>query len=273
MIIKNFLNKLKITKYSYLVLFLCLITGLIKELCSVFILVVFHEFGHYLMSYIFKWNIKSIFIYPFGGIIKYEEIIDKPLIEELLISIAGIINQFIIYILFIILYKKYYISEHFFTIIKNYNYSMILFNMLPIIPLDGSKIINILLNKFLNFRISYNILSFISIIFLILFYIQYKNNYSNIIIISFLIYEIREYIKNKNLVFNKFILEKYLYSNNYKKYKKINNIKQMKRNRKHLIKNYKSYITEKEFLKKRRYTPNMVYNNKMDKIVDMDNNN
>ena len=36
-------------------------------------------------------------------------------------------------------------------ILRNYHYSLLIFNMLPIFPLDGFKLLNIVvLNKFLN---------------------------------------------------------------------------------------------------------------------------
>ena len=265
MIIKNFLNKINISKYTYIIIFLCFITGLIKELSIIIILILFHEFGHYIISYIFKWNIHKINIYPFGGLIKYDDIIDKPLIEEFLIAICGPLNQWILFSIIYLLYKNYYISDYYYNSFYNYHITMFIFNLLPIIPLDGSKILNIILNKIFNFKISYKVLSIISLIFLLLFINFFKNNYTYIIVILFLIYELINYIKNKNYIFNRFILEKYLYKNKYTSIKKINSINKMKRNKKHIIKNNNMYITEKEYI-------NKVYNkdHNMDKL---DNNN
>ena len=67
-------------------------------------------------------------------------------------------------------------------------------------------------------------------------------------IIAFLLYQIIIKIKYKNYIFNRFILEKKIYKNNYKKYKKIRNIKNMFRNKKHLIFLKNNYVTEKNFL-------------------------
>ena len=250
LIIKNFLNKINISKYTYIIILLCLITGLIKELSIIIILILFHEFGHYFISYIFKWNIKRINIYPFGGLINYGDKIDKPLLEELLITIGGPLNQWIIFIIIYILYKNYYITDYYYNNFYNYHISMFIFNLLPIIPLDGSKLLNVILNKLFNFRLSYNLLLIISSLFIVIFAFMFSNNYSYFIVISFLIYELINYFKNKKYIFNRFILEKYLYRNNYKKYNRINNINNMKRNKKHLIKYKNIYITEKEYIKK-----------------------
>lgn len=232
MIIINFFKNIKVSKYSYIIVFLALITGQIKELLGLLIIILSHEFGHYFASKIFNWNIDKIYLYPFGGLIKYNEKIDKPFLEEFIIAISGIANQSIVYILCIFIFKN---NTYFFNIIKNYHYSILFFNLIPIIPLDGSKILNIILNKIFNFRKSYIILNIISIVLLIIFI--FKSNFSLLIVILFLIYKIYLNIKNKSILFNRFILEKYLYDD-YKKICIINNIKNMKRNRKNIIKKH-----------------------------------
>ena len=192
-----------------------------------------HEFGHYFVSKIFKWNIDKIYLYPFGGLIKYNEKIDKPFKEEFIISISGIISQSIIYFIFLFLYKNYIINHYFFNIIRNYNYSILLFNIIPIIPLDGSKVLNIILNKIFDFRRSYILLNIISIILLIIFI--FNSNMSLLIVILFLIYKIYLNLKDRSIIFKRFILEKYLYDD-YNKINYINNIKNMKRNKKNIKK-------------------------------------
>ena len=234
MIIINFFKDIKVSKYAYIIALLALITGQIKELLGLLTIILSHEFGHYFMSKIFKWNIDKIYLYPFGGLIKYNEKIDKPFKEELLIAISGILSQSLVYLFFFILHKYFIVNDYFFNIIKNYNYSILFFNLIPIIPLDGSKVLNILLNKLFSFRKSYIILNIISIILLIIFI--FKSNISLIIVILFLIYKIYLNIKNRDIIFNRFILEKYLYKDSYKKIYYFKEIKNMKRNRKNIKK-------------------------------------
>ena len=216
----------------------------------VLLIIVIHEFGHFFISYLFKWNISSINIYPFGGLIIYNDKIDKSLKEELLVTIAGPINQCLLYLLIYILNNNLIISNYIYTIFKNYHYSILLFNLLPIIPLDGSKILNVILNKVFDFRLSYVFLLIISVIFTLVFIISF-NNKSYILIIMFIIYKAYIYIKERKIIYSRFILEKYLYKNKYKKYLFINNIKKMKRNKRHIINNYQS---EKMAIKKEFYS-------------------
>ena len=251
MIIKKLLNDIEINKYTVLLVFIALITGLIKEIIVIFMLLFIHEIGHYSATKYYKWNIKKITFYPFGGLITFEDQIDKPLKEELLITLMGPIFQIIIYMICYHLYNNYYINEYMFSLIKNYHYGILLFNLLPIIPLDGSKILNILLNRFLNFRKSYIVTIYSSLIVLIISIYNVFNDTSYYILICFLLYQVFINIKNKNYIYNKFILEKKLYPKQYNQYKKVNNYKKMYRNKKHLFLYNNTYITEKQMFNKR----------------------
>ena len=250
MIIKKFLNNIYISPYTIIFIFLALLTGLFKEICIISTIIIIHEFGHFIMLYLYKWNVRKINIYPFGGIISLDDDLDKNLNEELIVSISGPLLQEILFLIIFILYKKNIINEYIFNIFKNYNIAILIFNLLPIIPLDGSKIINVLLNKLFNFRISYMINIVISIIFLFIFILIFKNDTSYYLIISFLIYQIIYYYKNRHYIYNRFILEKKLKKSHYIKYKKIDSIKKMYRNKKNLIKdNY--YKTEYNYINKK----------------------
>ena len=145
-----------------------------------------------------------------------------------------ILNQLLVYLIFFLLYKNNIINNYFFNILKNYNYSILFFNLIPIIPLDGSKILNIILNKIFSFRRSYILLNIISVLLLIIFI--FKSNGGLLIVILFLIYKIYLNVKERNLIFNRFILEKYLYKDDYKKICFIKEIKDMKRNKKNIKK-------------------------------------
>lgn len=253
MITKKFLNKLKINNYTLILLLLSLITGLFKEVIVIFSLIIIHELGHFIFMNIYKFNIDKIEIYPFGGVTYLDDVIDKPLYQELIVTLMGPIFQELLYLLIIFLYKNNYITTYIFDLFKNYNYSILLFNLLPILPLDGSKLINIVLNKIVNFRLSYISNIIVSIFTLTIFIFLYKYDSSYYLIMTFLVFQIIYSIKNKNIIYNKFILEKRLYKNEFKKYKKINSIDNMSRNKKHLVKDNNIYIMEGKYLKKYKF--------------------
>ena len=210
-----------------------------------YLIVLTHELGHITIGIIFKYDIKQIKIYPFGGYTIFNTNINKSFIEEFLVFIGGILFQTILYLL-----VKTFMNPNLYSynIFMNYNTTILLFNLLPIIPLDGSKIFNVIVNKIFNFRVSYMINIIISILFLSIFFIYFKSDTSYYLIIIFLLTQIIYNYKNRYIIFNRFILEKKLYKNEYKDFKKIKNIKKMSRNKRHLIKTNNFYVTEKSYM-------------------------
>ena len=135
-------------------------TGNFKGFFFFSLIIIIHELGHVMVAIFYKWKIVKIILLPFGALTVFHEKINRPLKEEFIILIAGPLVQ-IIFTLFFISSKE----------IVNYSNLIIMFNLLPIYPLDGSKLLNIILNKFISFKRSHLItiyISFIVIFFLII---------------------------------------------------------------------------------------------------------
>jgi len=233
-------NIFKIHPLTYITALIFIFIGYFKFYLSFMLVLFIHELGHITLSLLFKWHIKSIILLPLGLILKFEDNLNKPLIEEFIISISGIIFQLI----FIRLFHNNYL-----VISSNV---ILIFNILPIYPLDGSKVINIVLNKITNFKTSYFLTLLISFIALIILISISIINKSLIFIISFipLLINLIELIINKDNVFIKFLLERYLYDIRFNKYKYIKNIKYMKREYTHYIISGSNIESEKTFLNK-----------------------
>lgn len=246
---KNILNKIEF-HYSYLIIALSFIlTGYFKVLLILTSIILFHELGHIIMMLLLKNKIKKIIIYPFGGMIKTNTLENEKLINSFLISIFGFIFQIIYYLLIIFLYKNNLIKQNIFEIYKMYNINMLIFNILPIIPLDGSKILNIFLNKFFSYKKSCYLSVYISLIALIIILINLnKFNYSYIILLTLLLRNIYLYYKNIEYYFNKFLLERYLYKLKYNKLLLVESENNFKKGHTHIIKNKEKLIKESTFL-------------------------
>jgi stage IV sporulation protein FB len=140
--------------------------------------------------------------------------------------------------------------------ITNYHYAILLFNLLPIFPLDGSKIINLSLNKILPFKLSHKISLYISYIglFFLLYMTRYINFNTNFyLLLVLLLTKIIEEGKNHESIFNKFLLERYLYDFHFSKLKIIKGklLDKMMHSKNHLFKIDEKLKTEKEVLKTR----------------------
>ena len=231
-------NIFKIHPLTYIVCLIFIFLGYFNLYLCFFIVLIVHESGHILFSLIFKWKIKQIIFMPLGLLLKFEDNLNKPLIEEFIISIMGIIFQ-LVFILFIHNNKIIIVSN-----------IILLFNIIPVYPLDGSKILNILLNKITNFKNSYFltlIVSFFTII-IILFISIIKLSLISIISMLPLLKNIIDLFYERNKLFIKFLLERYLYNFNYKKSITIYSINDMKRDYYHYFYINNNKYSEKEML-------------------------
>ena len=247
---KNILNKIEF-HYTYIIMAISFIlTGYFPNLIILTSIIIIHELGHYTLAKIYHLNPKKIIIYPFGGLTKLDHLINTKIKKELIVAISGILFQIIYYLIITILYKNNIIRKYIYNIFTTYHYSIFIFNILPIHPLDGSKILNLVLSKIIPYKLSNKLNIIISIItIIIIIYINYyKFNYTTILIISIIIDNLIKYYKNINYMFNKFILERYLYKITPNETKKINKIDNMYKEKYHIIKQNNHYLTEKQVL-------------------------
>lgn len=172
-----------------------------KSYFSVFgiLFALLHELGHIFVILTKKNNINKINF----GIVNIDMIYENNNFcdykDELCIFSAGCIVNFVLYLIFILIYFAYNI--YFFKIVAYQNLLICVINLLPIESLDGHKILNIILSKKLDLIKRDKILNIISIIFLIpvcilgfTILIKSKYNYSLLVLglylFSNLIYKI-----------------------------------------------------------------------------------
>lgn len=226
------------------------LTGLYKEFIIIFSIILIHELGHFLMARLFNWNISSITIYPFGGCVKFNEKLNRPLYQELLILLNGPIFQILYFLLISIIYKNNLISLRDYQIFASYHKTLLIFNLLPIYPLDGGKLLNIVANYFLPYKKGNKIVIICSLLLSVCLIINIKN-INLILMLILLICEIIIYYKNQDYLYNQFLLERYLNDYQFKRHKTIKDKNNMYKERKHIIFNNNTYQTEKDYLQER----------------------
>ena len=242
LIIKNIF---KVHPFYFLAAFIASVTGNFKGFVIFSGIIIVHEFGHVMMALILKWKIEKVVLLPFGAITIFNEDINRSLKEEALILVFGPLTQ----VLFTFIYNYFNYSEEFI----NYSNVLLIFNLLPIFPLDGSKLLNIVLNIFFSFKKSHLITIYISFLTILVVLIKFDFNLILLLIISFILAKVLDEFKNHNNIFNRFLLERYTKDFKFKKNKVIKsmNLGKMKRDYKHIFYDGKRYITEREILKKR----------------------
>lgn len=228
-------NIFKINPITYFLLLSILLCGYFNYFIVIFIILFFHEIGHIIMIKIFGEKVKMIEILPFGAIIKLDMQSNASSIRVLLISSFGVIMQLILYIPFMFFYNRGLINDLTYNIFLTYNKFIILFNIMPIVPLDGSKMLGSILEMVMPYKLNLKVINLVSIIVIIMFVIKSDINLSLIIITSFLVMETFKLIKNHSYIFNSFLLERYLYNIKHKRVKRVRSINQ-------IYKNYYNFI-------------------------------
>ena len=124
LIIKNIF---KIHPFYYFFALISVLTGNFRNFILFSIIIIVHEFGHLFIALFLNWRVEEVLLLPFGGVTIFNEDLNRPMIEEALILICGPLLQ----IIFVYFFRNN-------NILVNYSNILLLFNLLPIYPLDGS---------------------------------------------------------------------------------------------------------------------------------------
>ena len=202
------------------------------------------------MARYYKWDFDKIAIYPFGGCTKFDEKINRPMKEELLILLNGPFFQILLFIIIFLLQKEGLITFRNYTIFKHYHYTLLFFNLLPIYPLDGGRILNIMINYILPYKKGNKLVIIISTFIILLMLFLYKHlNFTLMGIL--LLFELIIYFKRQNFLYNRMLLERYMFPFKFNKLKIIKNKNSMYKDKRHIILYKDKYITEKDYLNQR----------------------
>ena len=196
------------------------------------------------MAYLLGIKIDEIYIYPLGGISKFNMDLNISIKKELLILINGPLFQHLAYLILLILLpsKK--------DIITIYHYSILSFNLLPIYPLDGGKLLKLVFNKIISYKSSLKLIINLSYLVLLIILIISKKNINLFIMTSLLLILITKEKNKINYIYNKYLLERYLNNYRFKNSRIIDNINNLYRDKNHIIKKDNKYYLEKEYLEK-----------------------
>lgn len=240
--------KIDIHPIAYLFMILSILTGYLKEFFFIMLILLVHECGHILMALFFRWKIEKVKILPLGSITIFRENINRPLKEELLILLAGPGMQ----LFFFVIAKQYILDPTF----ELYHWLTLSFNLLPIVPLDGSKLVNIISNYWFPYFYSEKIMNFVSgilLIGMILVGIRIKFNMMYFLMLFLLSMELYRSIHRTEYLFYRFLLERYQKQYIFKKNKQLynKNMKAMKRDTYHIFYIENKCYSEREMIAKK----------------------
>ncbi|WP_179033229.1 M50 family metallopeptidase [Paenibacillus kribbensis] len=135
-----------------LVMLTSVLTGHFIEIMTLFTLVFIHELGHATAASLLGARVLSIQMLPFGGVAVIEDQGKLNAWKEIVIALAGPLQNGIM-IIILLWFRNVSGADHdYVNYIIQGNAVIALFNLLPILPLDGGKILQALISLFLSYH-------------------------------------------------------------------------------------------------------------------------
>jgi len=169
------MGKIKIHPLFVIYVFVCLYFGWLNSIFFYVVSVVLHEYGHLLVARLLGYEVDGILFNVYGAGLKTNNIY-KPK-DDILISIAGPLINIILIVLIVCLWWLFPTSYVFTLDFLKSNLVVFVFNILPIYPLDGGRIIMAILEGKVNrkklVKINTIICLVLGLLFLLMFIVSF----------------------------------------------------------------------------------------------------
>jgi len=182
-LIKWFGTTYRLHPLFIMLMVMAVFTDYFIELITLFAIVFIHELGHVVVSKSFGWRVTEVQILPFGGVAKVEESGNVPAWEELWVALAGPLQNVWMAVFAYGMAQFGWQQSAWWLYFMYANLFIGGFNLLPILPLDGGK----MLVSLLSYRVSYlNVLrmcAYISLLFsivIVCFVLIYYGKYGRL---------------------------------------------------------------------------------------------
>ncbi|MFS0636280.1 M50 family metallopeptidase [Mesobacillus foraminis] len=209
----SLLTKIHFHPLLWVVVALAIATAHFIELSLLLLVIFIHEMGHAAAASFFSWRIKKISLLPFGGVAEMDEHGNRSLYQETVVVLAGPIQHIWMLGVSYGLFSAGLVPAYWHDRFLEFNLMVLLFNLLPIWPLDGGKLVFLLLSFRKAFPEAHMQTICISAAALGIFMlaIMFTGPFTlNVwIIIGFLIFSLYYEWRHRRYVFIRFLMERY----------------------------------------------------------------
>lgn len=138
----KYLNKISISPLCVLLVLFGMIFNRLDDIFSLFLICFIHEMGHIFMAKCFLCKINKVSVNVFGFSAELEGADYLSCWKQILIFIAGPMTFFVSWLIIFVLGVKGIINHYQYEVYMNNNISLCLFNLIPLYPLDGGRILD-----------------------------------------------------------------------------------------------------------------------------------
>ena len=146
------------------IVLICILLSMKNSIILSLIFVSIHEFSHILMAKFLKSKIENIEFHIYGLSVEVMDLDEFTNKERILIYISGPLINLLISLTLFIFNKNIPIVKN----IIDINLGLAIFNLLPAYPLDGARLLEIVLSKKVLYKRAHTIISYISYLLAIL---------------------------------------------------------------------------------------------------------
>jgi stage IV sporulation protein FB len=211
--IKYLIQHVQIHPLLWIVIAISIATAHFMELSLLLGIIFIHEMGHAVAASFFSWRIKRILLLPFGGVAEMDEHGNRPLKEEAIVVISGPLQHIWMLAVAYLLYSVSWIPKDIYQLFFHYNMMILIFNLFPVWPLDGGKLLFLLFSLQKPFPAAHQltiVISLICISFFSLAILVTAPTHLNVwIVISYLYFSLYHEWKQRHYVFMRFLLERH----------------------------------------------------------------
>ncbi|NMA68008.1 MAG: peptidase M50 [Desulfitobacterium sp.] len=135
---------LKIHPTFWLVLLVYGALGLFSQALLIFLLVIGHELAHLLTAKAYGFKVMGIELYPFGGAAHCDDLFEGRRVEESVMALAGPSFNLVLFFLGVVLQWEGIWTGKLAELFISVNFWLAVFNLIPVLPLDGGRIVRAL---------------------------------------------------------------------------------------------------------------------------------
>ena len=187
-------------------------TGMFVQFFIVSMIVCIHELGHVIAAKYYKWDIPTVSFHFFGGVMETTEWMNRPINECMIVTIAGPIQHAFIFLFLNIVALFPIVPASLLLEIHYFNLLLCVFNLLPIMPLDGGRMLFYIVLKKLPYYFSYQLIVIFSLFLLaflyVMYYYMYNFHLTVLLLTIFLFLENVRLFRERHFQFLRFLMQK-----------------------------------------------------------------